>query len=344
MNIGEFQLSSPVLLAPMAGVTDPAFRSICFENGAGLTVSEMISADTSLYASNKTQSRCFRSNDYSGPHSIQIVGTDPDQIAQAAIYNVKLGADIIDINMGCPAKKVCRKLAGSALLANPALVKKIIARTVQAVDVPVTLKIRTGIDRNRRNGVEIAKIAEREGIRAIAVHGRTRADKYTGRAEYDTIRDIKQSVSIPVIANGDIKNSADAEYVLDYTGADAVMIGRAAQGNPWIFREISTYLCNGTASKKPTAEEKYKVLIKHLRGLYFIHGECRGVKIARKHIAWYCRDQHGAAEFRRRINHVETKAEQLELVDHFFSGYFECIYSSVNSTTPATRVRDAVLC
>lgn len=320
MQIGDFIVPGGAVLAPMAGVTDATFRSICTGLGASLTVSEMISADTSLYARDKTRNRLLRGEGDSGPHVVQIVGADPGRIAEAAVYNVKSGADIIDINMGCPAKKVCKKLAGSALLAEPGLVKKILRSVVSAVDVPVTLKIRTGSDRENRNGVEIAKIAEREGIQAIAVHGRTRADRFSGVAEYDTIRNIKQSVAIPVVANGDIRSGEDALKVLTLTGADAVMIGRAAQGNPWIFREVLEYLGRGQATRPPSSQEVYEVLLSHLRGLYSLHGEYRGVRIARKHVAWYCRDKAGVAAFRQAINKAETTAEQLSMIDRFFAG------------------------
>lgn len=335
MRVGNFSISNPVILAPMAGVTDPIFRSICHELGAGLTVSEMVSADTTLYASEKTRSRLSSDSEGERPRSVQIVGADPDKLAEAAQYNVRLGADIIDINMGCPAKKVCRKLAGSALLGDTAVVQRILSRTVAAVDVPVTLKMRTGTDSENRNGVEIARLAEREGIQAIAIHGRTRADKYNGEAEYDTIRAIKQNVSIPVIANGDIRNGVDARSVLDYTGADAVMIGRASQGNPWIFTEISDYLLSGCAAKPPDFLEVYTVLTRHLRGLYKLHGENRGVRVARKHIAWYCKDKRGAASFRQAINSSETIVEQTRLLDRYFENPAEFSMTPDHSRTNA---------
>ena len=318
MQIGKYSLSSPVFLAPMAGVTDPIFRAICTEMGAGLTVSEMVPADTSLYASEKTLSRIAGGSCYGQPRSVQIVGSEPHKLAEAAKLNVKLGADIIDINMGCPAKKVCRKLAGSALLGDPSLVQQILRQTVAAVNVPVTLKIRTGTDPDNRNGVEIARMAEREGIQAIAIHGRTRADKFRGQAEYDTIRAIKQSIEIPVIANGDIKSGADARRVLEYTGADAVMIGRASQGNPWIFRQVLDVLQNRQSAMQPNPKEVHSVLSRHLQGLYKLHGEYRGVRIARKHIAWYCRNEHGVASFRHAVNQADSIAEQTELLDRFF--------------------------
>lgn len=316
MQIGKFSISSPIVLAPMAGITDAVFRSICYEMGAGLTVSEMVSADTSLYASDKTQARLAVLDEQ--PRSVQIVGSDPDKLAQAAVYNVKLGADIIDINMGCPAKKVCKKLAGSALLADPELVRRILRAVVNAVDVPVTLKIRTGIDRENINGGDIALLAEREGVQAIVVHGRTRADKFNGNAEYATIREIKQALTIPVIANGDIRSGRDAKQVLAYTGADAVMVGRASQGNPWFFRDALEYFRNDKEHETPHQSEIHEILVRHLNGLYLLYGEYRGVRIARKHIAWYCREKKGVAAFRQTINRVETAAEQLNFVDRFF--------------------------
>ncbi len=336
MQIGKYSTKTPLVLAPMAGITDSIFRSICFEMGAGLTVSEMVSADTTLYASAKTLTRLsaleVRDNN---PRSVQIVGADPYKMGEAAAHNVKLGADIIDINMGCPAKKVCRKLAGSALLGDPSLVRKILQQVVSSVDVPVTLKIRTGTERSNINGVEIAKIAENEGIQALAIHGRTRADKYNGCAEYDTIKEIKQAIAIPVIANGDIRSGEDAARVLEYTGADAVMIGRAAQGNPWIFREIAEYLQEGKALTPPDAPQVYDTVFRHLQGLYSLHGEYRGVRIARKHIAWYCREKKGVAEFRQKINAVESVAEQLMLVGQFFDVATGCTSGSTHSRVDA---------
>lgn len=336
MQIGKYSIKTPLVLAPMAGITDATFRSICFDLGAGLTVSEMVSADTSLYASEKTLTRLTAlENEENNPRSVQIVGSDPHKMAEAAAHNVTLGADIIDINMGCPAKKVCRKLAGSALLADPKLVGEILRQVVRSVSVPVTLKIRTGTERSNINGVEIAKIAENEGIQAIAVHGRTRADKFSGFAEYDTIKNIKQAIAIPVIANGDIRSGIDAVKVLEYTGADAVMIGRAAQGNPWIFREIAAYLHEGKAVQPPEDMEVYKTLSRHLQGLYSLHGEYRGVRIARKHIAWYCKEKKGAAEFRQKINTVDSVAEQLKLVGQFFDGAYGCTSGSAQSRVDA---------
>lgn len=320
----------------MAGITDATFRSICFDLGAGLTVSEMVSADTTLYASQKTLTRLTALDDEENNlRSVQIVGSDPYKMAEAAAYNVKLGADIIDINMGCPAKKVCKKLAGSALLADPGLVKKILQHVVRSVSIPVTLKIRTGTEPANINGVEIARIAENEGIQALAIHGRTRADKFKGFAEYDTIKEIKQTIAIPVIANGDIRSGEDAVRVLEYTGADAVMIGRAAQGNPWIFREIGGYLQGGKKVSPPEISEMYETVFRHLQGLYALHGEYRGVRIARKHIAWYCREKKGVAEFRQKINTVDSVTDQLKLVGQFFDDASGCASGSAHSRVDA---------
>ncbi len=318
MQIGPFQLTTPVMLAPMAGITDSIFRSICGDLGAGLTVSEMVSADTTLYAKKKSLTRLSSLNEGRQPRSVQIVGADPYKMAEAAAFNVKAGADLIDINMGCPAKKICKKLAGSALLADPKLVRLILRRVVKAVNVPVTLKIRTGTDQLNRNGVEISLLAQQEGIQAVAIHGRTRADRFLGIAEYATIKEIKESVTIPVIANGDIRSGMDAQKVLNYTAADAVMVGRASRGNPWIFKEVVQYLHNGHALKPPDSLEIYNTLRRHLTGLYGLYGENRGVRVARKHISWYCGEKPGSAVFRKQVNQVETVVEQLKLVDRFF--------------------------
>lgn len=315
----------------MAGVTDVTFRQLCLQHGASLAASEMISSDTTLHATEKTRRRVLRA-DEAGVHAVQIAGSDPATMAEAARYNVKLGAGIIDINMGCPAKKVCKKLAGSALLSDEELVRKILEQVVAAVDVPVTLKIRTGPDPKRRNGVVIARIAEAAGIQCLAVHGRTRADKFLGQAEYDTIREIKESVSIPVIANGDIVDGPGAHKVLQETGCDGLMIGRAAQGNPFVFREIAFYLQQvadvgvnpvGDAELsqvcKPTDAEIQAVLETHLKGIYKLYGEYRGVRIARKHISWYLKNKPGSSQFRNLANTVESASEQLGLVEKFFS-------------------------
>jgi tRNA-dihydrouridine synthase B len=320
MQIGPYKLENNLLLAPMAGVTDRPFRQLCREMGAGLAVSEMVSCDASLRGARKTVRRLDFEGEAS-PVSVQIVGSEPEQMADAARANVDNGAQIIDINMGCPAKKVCRRAAGSALLDNEQLVRKILEAVVSAVDVPVTLKIRTGTDPENRNGVAIATIAQSAGIRALAVHGRTRECKFSGQAEYETIREIKQTVNIPVIANGDIDSPRKAEFVLKRTGADALMIGRAAQGRPWIFREISHYLRTGEIMPEPDLQWVATILTGHIRQLYEFYGEYLGIRIARKHIAWYSKGRPDGAVFRNKINHTESAQEQLQAVQ----GYFDCL-------------------
>lgn len=317
MRIGPYRLANQLLLAPMAGVTDRPFRQLCRGLGAGLAVSEMIAADAALWASRKTQRRLDHTGE-TGPVSVQILGTDPGTMAQAARTNVDHGAQIIDINMGCPAKKVCRVAAGSALLREPQRVAEILEAVVCAVDVPVTLKIRTGWDREHRNGVEIARIAEDAGIQALAVHGRTRACGFAGSAEYDTIRAIKQAVAIPVIANGDITTPEKAREVLEFTGADGLMVGRAAQGRPWIFREITSFLDSGARLAEPPLSWVRDTLLGHLGELYRFYGERQGVRIARKHIAWYSKTLVGGADFRQNINRTESAETQLRLVQDFF--------------------------
>ena len=301
----------------MAGVTDRPFRSLCKRLGAGMAVSEMVASNSLLWGSEKT----IRRGNHEGevePKVIQIAGADPAMMAEAARYNVDNGADIIDINMGCPAKKICNVYAGSALLKDEPLVVAILDAVVKAVDVPVTLKIRTGWDRQNRNALRIAKIAEDRGIQSLAMHGRTRACMYMGDAEYDTIRAVKQSVAIPVIANGDIATPEKARFVLDYTGADAIMIGRAAQGRPWIFREIAHYLATGTTLAPPAVAEIRDVLVGHLHDLYLFYGTERGARVARKHIAWYTKGLRNSAVFRARMNTLETAEAQLAAVMRFF--------------------------
>jgi tRNA-dihydrouridine synthase B len=317
MRIGPYELKNNLVLAPMAGVTDRPFRLLCRAMGAGLAVSEMVSSNSLLYGSEKTKRRA----DHEGepePRSVQIMGADPEKMADAARYNVANGAQIIDINMGCPAKKVCNVMAGSALLRDEALVARILEAVVGAVDVPVTLKIRTGWDSQTRNAVKVARIAEQSGIQCLAVHGRTRADGYSGEAEYDTIRAVKQSISIPVIANGDISTPEKARAVLDASGADGIMIGRAAQGRPWIFREIEHYLKTGTRMPEPEVTEIRDLLLAHLDNLYAFYGERTGLLMARKHISWYSKGQRQGAIFRQAINRVETTAQQLTMVREFF--------------------------
>ncbi|MCP4995898.1 MAG: tRNA dihydrouridine synthase DusB [Gammaproteobacteria bacterium] len=317
MQIGPYQLANNLVVAPMAGVTDRPFRQLCRRLGAGLAVSEMISSDATLYASNKTLKRLDFEGE-PGPIMVQILGADPAKMAQAAVLNVEKGAQIIDINMGCPAKKVCRTAAGSALLQNELLVAKIVERVVNAVDVPVTLKIRTGWDPTQRNGATIARIAEECGIQAVAVHGRTKACGFSGEAEYDTIKIIKQTVKIPIIANGDIETPEKAKQVLDYTGADGIMVGRAAQGRPWIFSQIDHYLKTGEHLQQPEIEWVHNLLVEHLEALYAFYGTYQGVRIARKHIAWYSKSLTGGAQFRRTINQSDSAEKQRILIDSFF--------------------------
>ncbi|MCG8426323.1 MAG: tRNA dihydrouridine synthase DusB, partial [Chromatiales bacterium] len=307
-----------LLLAPMAGVTDRPFRQLCKRMGAGMAVSEMISSNSALWGSKKTIKRLDFTGE-PGPISVQILGTDPQIMAAAAQANVERGAEIIDINMGCPAKKVCKVAAGSALLQNEPLVAEILQAVVAAVEVPVTLKIRTGWSPEQKNGTRIARIAEESGIQALAVHGRTRACRFSGEAEYDTIAEIKQTISIPVIANGDINTPEKAKQVLELTNADAIMIGRAAQGRPWIFREIEHYLRTGNKLAPPSPEWISKVLKEHLENLYAFYGEYQGVRVARKHIAWYSKTLPESALFRKSINDSESAEMQLSMIDAFFN-------------------------
>ena len=323
MIIGEHILENPVILAPMAGVTDRPFRNLCYQLGADLCVSEMVTSEKHLWNSRKTRLRLNHQGE-TGIRSVQIAGTDPLKLAAAAQFNVDNGAEIIDINMGCPAKKVCNVQAGSALLKDEPLVKQILSTVVEAVDIPVTLKIRTGWDENNKNAINIARIAEQSGIQALAVHGRTRADAYRGEAEYDTIAAVKAAVGIPVIANGDINSPQRAKQVLDHTQADGLMIGRAAQGNPWIFQQIKHYLKEGRLLSKPDNDETRRVLTDHLENLYDFYGELSGVRIARKHIGWYIKaatinNPQGAELFRKEINQVNDANTQLELVTEFFN-------------------------
>ena len=319
MHIGSVRLDNRLILAPMAGVTDRPFRQLCRRLGAGLAISEMVAADTALWGSRKTRSRLDHSGE-PGPISVQIVGSDPVAMAEAARINRDLGADLIDINMGCPAKKVCRVAAGSALLRDEALVARILAAVVAAVDVPVTLKIRTGWAPGERNAVRIARIARECGIAALAVHGRTRACGFAGQAEYDTMRAIKAEVPIPLIANGDIDSPEKASAVLDYTGADAIMVGRAAQGRPWIFRELGHYLATGARLPDPPADWIRETLLGHLEGLYGLYGVSAGVRIARKHVAWYCGGYAEGGLLRESINKAETVQQQRALIRAWFDG------------------------
>ncbi|QWZ93334.1 tRNA dihydrouridine synthase DusB [Aeromonas sp. FDAARGOS 1411] len=319
MQIGPHTLETPLIVAPMAGVTDRPFRELCLRLGAGMAVSEMLLANPDVWDTQKTRMRMDHSAE-GGLRSVQIAGADPEMMAFAARYNVEQGAQIVDINMGCPAKKVNKKLAGSALLRYPDQVKAICRAVVDAVEVPVTLKIRTGWDPDNRNGVEIARIAEDCGIAALAVHGRTRACLYKGEAEYDTIRAIKQAVSIPVVANGDINSPEKARYVLDYTGVDAVMIGRAAQGRPWIFREIRHFLETGTKLPPPEREEVRTLMNEHVTNLHQFYGAYLGARIARKHVGWYLDEEETGREFRKHFNALDCANAQLEALEAYFDG------------------------
>ncbi len=302
----------------MAGVTDRPFRQLCKKMGAGLAVSEMVTSNSLLYGSEKTKRRANHEGEVN-PISVQIAGADPKMMAEAAKHNVDNGAQIIDINMGCPAKKICNVMAGSALLKDEPLVAQILKAVVSAVDVPVTLKIRTGWDKQNRNAIQIAKMAEDIGVQALAMHGRTRACAYLGEAEYDTIAAVKQVINIPLIANGDITTPEKAKYVLDYTGADAVMIGRAAQGRPWIFREIDHYLTTGTHLLAPTVDEIHAVMLEHLHDLYDFYGDLTGMRMARKHISWYTKGLAGSAAFRHNMNTLQTIELQLQAINDFFA-------------------------
>ena len=317
MRIGPYLIEPNVVLAPMAGVTDKPFRMLCKRLGAGLCVSEMTTSEPRLWHTAKSQRRMDHT-DEPAPISVQIAGTDPQVLADAARFNVENGAQIIDINMGCPAKKVCNVWAGSALLKDELLVGRILSAVVRAVAAPVTLKIRTGWNRENRNGLAIARIAEDCGIAALAVHGRTRADQYLGLAEYDTIAAIKAAVCIPVMANGDIDSPQRARFVLDYTGVDAVMVGRAAQGRPWIFSGIAHCLSTGTLLPPPSPRAVCAILVGHLQHLYEFYGEDSGVRIARKHLGWYAKDRPENAAFRAVVNSAESASMQLQLTRDYF--------------------------
>ena len=316
-NIGPYQIQNQTVLAPMAGVTDLPFRRLCRKMGAGLVVSEMVAADPNTWSTRKSRLR-VQFGDEPAPRSVQIAGYDPQMMAEAALFNVQLGAEIIDINMGCPAKKVCKRAAGSALLQNPELVESILTAVVSAVDVPVTLKIRTGWDRQNRNADTIARIAEDSGVAALAVHGRTKACRFVGEVEYDTIAKVVDAVSIPVLANGDITDPQRAVSVLKHTGAAAVMIGRAAQGNPWIFNQINHFLKYDQPLSPPSMEECSQVMSEHLLALHEFYGETGGVRISRKHIGWYINSLPGGKEFTRVFNTLETTEQQRHFLQSFF--------------------------
>ncbi|MGY1458907.1 tRNA dihydrouridine synthase DusB [Luteimonas sp. A534] len=330
MRIGPHDIVANVVLAPMAGVTDKPFRQLCKRLGAGLAVSEMTTSDPRFWNTRKSLTRM----DHDGepdPVSVQIAGTEPRLMAEAARHNAGQGAQIIDINMGCPAKKVCSAWAGSALMQDEALVARILEAVVEAVDVPVTLKIRTGWCAQQRNAPAIARIAQDSGIAALAVHGRTRDQHYTGQAEYDTIAAIKAALSIPVLANGDIDSPDKAAAVLRHTGADAVMIGRAAQGRPWIFREVAHFLATGERLPPPSLREVRDILLSHLEALHVLYGEQAGVRIARKHLGWYAKDRPENAAFRSVVNRAQTADMQLQLT----RDYFDALAAGVMPDLPA---------
>lgn len=318
--IGGLAIENRLIVAPMAGVTDNPFRRLCKSFGAGHAISEMIIADTALYARKKSLYRANFDNEIA-PISAQIAGAEPDKLAQAAQYQIDNGAQIIDINMGCPVKKVCRKLAGSALLQDEDLVARLLEATVNAVEAPVTLKTRLGYENGRENILRVAKRAEQAGIAAIAIHGRTREDMYTGDARYDLIREVKESVNIPVIANGDIDSAQKAQHIYELTGCDAVMIGRAAQGQPWLFRDIRHFLQSGETLPPPTVSEIKEIVLAHLQELYAFYGEYSGCRIARKHIAWYTTGIPNSNAFRQAMYGEESTAGQFRVVDTFLSAH-----------------------
>lgn len=323
MRIGPWQLPNPVFVAPMAGVTDRPYRQLCKRLGAGYAVSEMAASNPRLWNSVKSSRRLDHQGE-AEPVAVQIAGSDPAMMAEAAVFNIQKGARIIDINMGCPVKKVCNVASGSALLRDESLVVRILESVVQACrpyQVPVTLKTRTGWDAGSRNALRIARLAQDAGIAALTLHGRTRADMYQGQAEYDTIKQVKQAIQIPVIANGDIDTPEKAQYVLQYTKADAVMIGRAAQGRPWIFREIAHFLATGTHLPPPLFGELRSCLIEHLEDHYRFYGEFTGVRSARKHIGWYLANMPGAQTLITCINQAEQTADQIRALEQWFDQY-----------------------
>ncbi len=320
MQIGPYNISSPFVLAPMAGITDLPFRRLCRRFGAGMTTSEMTTADSSLWNTQKSRKRLELETDLdSEPRTVQIAGSDPARMARAAKLVVERGAQIVDINMGCPAKKVCKRLAGSALLEDEPLIGRILDAVVAATDVPVTLKMRTGPDSERRNGVRIARLAEECGVAALAVHGRTRACRFKGSAEYETIARIKDAVSIPMIANGDITTVEKSLEVLKLSSADALMIGRAAQGRPWIFRELNHFYLTGKQIQPLEINQVRDIMLDHLDDLYQFYGERTGVRVARKHLSWYCASLKNSGDFRSRVVRVDSASEQIRLTRNYFS-------------------------
>lgn len=316
-QIGEFKFSGHLVLAPMAGVTDRVLRNICLAEGASYAVGEMLSAQTHLWDSNKSSTRQANQLDPE-PRSIQLLGTEADQLLEAAKIQVEQGAQIIDLNLGCPAKKVCKVSAGSALLADPKKVAEIFKTLTENLPVPVTAKIRTGIDRENKNALEIAQIAEQNGIAALTIHGRTRADKFNGEAEYETIKKVKQAVQIPIIANGDICTPEQAKFVLEYTLSDALMIGRAALGQPWIFKQIQQFINDTTRSGCESLQHKQQVITNHLAGIYQLYGEAHGIRIARKHLGWYAQHLPAGEALRKSFNQAPTLEMQQIIVQQYF--------------------------
>lgn len=317
LTIGPYQFEHNIVLAPMAGITDAVFRDICRQNGAGYTLAEMVASKKQLWESKKSSTRHVNLNDPE-PRAVQLIGTNPQELAEAAAWQVSQGAQIIDLNMGCPAKKVCSVAAGSALMAKPEMVREIFNAVVNAVTVPVTVKTRTGTDRENKNALQIAKIAEAEGLQAITIHGRTREDKFQGNAEYDTIKEVKNQVNIPVIANGDICTPEQAHFVLKYTTADGIMIGRASQGYPWIFRELNHYLKTGEQLSPPSLWEYQQIMLQHTLGLHDLYGETLGVRIARKHIGWYAQKLPNGTLLRKEFNQLNSATEQIALLEQYF--------------------------
>ena len=336
MRIGSHLIDPPLILAPMAGVTDKPFRSLCKQLGAGYAVSEMTTSDPRLWRTRKSLHRLDHAGE-PAPIGVQVAGSDPEALAAAARHCVEHGAQIVDINMGCPAKKVCNSWAGSALLRDEPLIARILESVVRAAGVPVTLKIRTGWSSDNKNGVAIARLAEDCGIQALAVHGRTRDMLYTGDAEYETIAAIKQAATIPVIANGDVASPDKASDVLTRTGADALMIGRAAQGRPWIFREISRFLATGERVREPAISEVREILLAHVAELHAFYGEPAGVRIARKHLSWYAKDRPENAAFLAVVHRAETGAQQLALA----RGYFDALEAAAPALPPAPTLSAA---
>lgn len=344
VQIGKHHIPVPLVVAPMAGVTDRPFRQLCKRLGAGLAVSEMVASNPKLWNTAKSLRRTDHQGEFE-PVVVQIAGADPAMMAEAARYNVERGAQVIDINMGCPAKKVCNVAAGSALLQDEPLVASIVDTVVRAVPVPVTLKIRTGWNRQNRNALRIARIAEDAGVAALSVHGRTRECAYVGPVEYETIRSIKRTIRIPVIANGDIDSPEKARDVLARTGADAIMIGRAAQGRPWIFREINHFLTTGEHLPPPRVDEMHRLIIEHLTDHYEFYGETDGVRIARKHLGWYTSKLSGGAAFRAAMNRLESVGEQVAAVDRYFgelAAVGERLVYAASAQTEASWVEEAL--